>query len=448
LIGASFDFEAATKALADETRPLDSRLAQLDQATERFESRGGFSALDELIALLSRFGLADKPWDTRLDELSGGEKTRAGLAALLASRPDLLLLDEPTNHLDIEALAWLERFVANYPGAVLLVSHDRAFLDSVVNRIIEIDEVTRRASAHHGGYTSYAAEKARARAALADAYAQQQEQIERIQRDIRAVASHAAKTENATTNDFLRGRAKKVARTAKVRERKLERLLASEELIDKPKPKWGLAVDFARAESHGEMVVDASGLRVSFAGRPVLDGVDLHVRAGERIALTGPNGAGKSTLLSVIAGRRPPDQGMVHLGAGVQCGWFDQEQAGVEPNRSALVQVRDAAPGEESEARAFLHKFLFSGESALRAAGLLSYGERARLALALLVRRGANLLLLDEPLNHLDIGARERFEDALTAFDGTVIAVLHDRYAIKRIANRVLEMRDGRLVER
>ena len=438
--------EAAARLGEPETEQ-DAAIDEYAATEELFELAGGYERLDELSALLARFGLDGFSPSTPLSHLSGGEKTRAGLAALLAARPDLLLLDEPTNHLDLDALGWLEQFVTNYRGAVVIVSHDRAFIDATTNRILELSDVTHSVTAYAGNYSDYVAAKRRAEEAHAEAFERQQQEIARIERDVRAVASHAAKTENATTNDYLRGRSKKVARTAKVRERKLERMLESADRIDKPVRRWGLALELDASGETGRDVIVAEDLSLSFGDRVLFEDVSLHIRARERVALTGPNGAGKSSLLRVITGQIAPTNGTVRLGAAVQPGVYSQEQENVALHLSAFEQVRDAAPGEESEARAFLHKFLFTGDNVLRPAAELSYGERARLSLALLVRRGANLLLLDEPLNHLDLPSRERFEEALLGFQGTVLTVLHDRYAIERLATRVLELRDGYLTE-
>ncbi len=437
--------EAAVAALADPAADGERAMAAYDDALAGFEGHGGYAVVDDLMAVLAVLGLAGTPLETPLPTLSGGQKTRAGLAALLADRPDLLLLDEPTNHLDLDALAWLEGFLATYRGAVLAVSHDRVFLDRAVTSILELDGVTHRLTAYAGTYSAYAAAKRAAEAARADAYERQRREIARIERDVRAVAGHALATEGATQHDFLRGRAKKVARTAKVRERKLERLLASEERIDRPERRWGLALDFGERPESSRDVAVVEGASVALGGRPVLREVDLHVRFGERIALTGPNGSGKSTLVRLLAGELRPTVGRVRVGPGVVVGRYAQEQETVAADRSVLDQARAAAPLSDAEARAFLHRYLFSGDEVFAAGRDLSYGERARLALALLVLRGATFLLLDEPLNHLDLPSRERFEEALTAFAGTTVIVLHDRYAIERVATRVVELREGRI---
>ncbi len=445
LLAANKAVDEAIAQLA--VSPADVQLAAYDSAIARFEDLGGYAAVDELTVILGKLGIGGIEFSTPLRELSGGQKTRAGLAALLASAPSVLLLDEPTNHLDIDALAWIEQLLATYRGAVLTVSHDRAFLDKVATGIFEVDPDTHRLSSYAGNYTDYHTAKQAEAQAQAESYERQQREIARIEQDIRLVAGHALKTESATQNDFLRRRAKKVARTAKVRERKLERMLDSSDRIDRPERKWGLALTFGDGADSSRDVATVSNATVDLGGRPILRNIDLHVRSGDRIAITGPNGGGKSTLIRLITGLVNPTTGAIRLGPNVVVGLYAQEQETVDMNLSVLDQARAVAPLSETEARNFLHRFLFGGDMVLQKAGELSYGERARLALALLVLKGANFLLLDEPLNHLDLSSRERFEEALTQFDGTLLIVLHDRYAIERISNRVFEMREGRLSE-
>ena len=445
LLSAQTRLDAAIRALADGNADPDTALIAYDTSLAEFDAKGGYAAVDELFALLDGLGLVDIDVQTPLSTLSGGQKTRAGLAALLASRPDLLLLDEPTNHLDVDALDWLSAFLRQYRGAIVIVSHDRAFLDDTITTTFELDDVTHRLTIHAGGYSAYQAAKAAAAELQATAYARQQREIARIEASIREVASHALGVERSTIDYAPRAKAKKVARTAKVRERKLEKRLASEEAIDKPERRWGMALDFGERHESGRDVAIVTGASVVLGGHPILHDINLHVLAGERIAITGPNGGGKSTLIRLLAGEISPASGHVRLGAGVIVGHYAQEQETVVLDQTVLAQTRALAPISETDARTFLHQFLFGGDMVQRSAGELSYGERARLALALLVLRGANFLLLDEPLNHLDLPSRERFEEALTRFGGTLLIVLHDRYAIDRIATRVLTVRNGRL---
>ena len=448
LVRARQAFDRAAAALAEpstattgDTRRLDA----YDHALATLEDRGGFGALDHLDVLLTRFGLTDRALDTPLGALSGGEKTRAALAALLLARPDILLLDEPTNHLDIEGLAWLERFLVTFTGTVVVVSHDRLFLDRVVSSVLSIDPTTARVTRSSGGYSDFLAERDRLAAEHAAGYRRQREEITRVERDVAVLSRRASSRERESQHDFHRARAKKIARTAKVRERRLERQLDDGERIEKPVQSWGLALDFGVPPESSRSVVQMDGVSVSLGGRTVLGDVSLAIGFGERVAVAGTNGSGKTTLLRLIAGDLVPDRGVVRLGPSVVTGHFAQEHASVDSGRTVLDQARAVATMSESDTRTFLHRFLFGEEAVTQVAGTLSFGERARLALALLVLRGANLLLMDEPLNHLDIDAREQFERALRSYGGTLVMVSHDRAAITRVATRTVLVRDARL---
>ncbi|CAA9552518.1 MAG: Lipopolysaccharide ABC transporter, ATP-binding protein LptB [uncultured Thermomicrobiales bacterium] len=448
LIAAQAELERTIMALGDPNALFAEPGAAYAVAQDRFDAVGGYETLDRLSSYLGRFGLADMSLDRPLSTLSGGQKTRAGLAALLASHPHLLILDEPTNHLDIDALDWLATFLNGYGGAVLMVSHDRRFLDATLNQILELDPETHRLTVYAGTYSDYVTEKERERVDQAAAYHRQQKEIARIEADIRG-AEHHARTIEANSIDFaVRKKAAKIARPAVVRKRKLERLLESTEHVERPERKWRLAVDFSSIGPGSRDAVVLEDVRVAYGNDRVLDGCSLHVSDGDRIAITGRNGAGKSTLMRVIAKDIVPDFGSVRLGPSVRIGYFAQEQDTLDANRTVLAMARAIAAGSESDIRTFLHKFLFSGEMVHHRIGDLSYGERARLMLAALVLRGSNLLLLDEPLNHLDLDARERFEEALEQFAGTIVFVSHDRYTIRRLASRVVEVRDGRVIER
>ena len=447
LIAAHRAFESAATAFGDPDVDPDDAAAAYERTGDRFESLGGYAALAGLEALLDRFGLGGIPFDRPLDALSGGQKTRAGLAGLLASRPDLLILDEPTNHLDGEAMAWLEEFLLGYQGAVLVVSHDRGFLDAVVTRIFELGPLTGRLTAYAGTYSDFVATKRQEEQAAQEVWQRQQAEVARIKRDIQAAESKARTIEGNTIDYAVRKKAAKIARPAVVRKKKLERMLEGEDAAERPERRWGMSLELTGSPDGARDVVALRGVEVVLGGRQVLTGVDLLVRHGERVAILGPNGSGKTTLIRVIAGELEPDAGTVRIGTNVRVGHFSQEQRTLELNRTVLDHARAAAPMSESDLRTFLHKFLFGGDSVHRRVGDLSYGERARLMLALLVLRGNTLLLLDEPLNHLDIQAREEFEQALEQFQGTVLMILHDRYTVQRLATRVVEMRDGALVE-
>jgi ATP-binding cassette subfamily F protein 3 len=252
-------------------------------------------------------------------------------------------------------------------------------------------------------------------------------------------------TERGTQNDHLRRLSKKVAKTAKVRERKLEKLLESEEKIERPQRQWQMKLDFGETPRGGQRVLALEGVSKLFDGRTLFAGVDAEIRHGERVVLLGPNGSGKTTLLRIISGELAPDSGAARLGASVRPGYFAQEQEGLDPRQRVVDAVRAVAPLSEVEARNFLHSFLFVGDEAVREIGNLSYGERARLVLARLVLSGVNFLLLDEPLNHLDIPSREQFEQALENFPGTILAVVHDRYFVARFAEYIWAIHDGAL---
>ncbi len=446
LVALQIALERAAADLADPDAD-DDAMSAYGAALTAFEAAGGYETVDRLMAIMGRFDVAPdafhRGWDTPLSALSGGQKTRAGLAALVASAPDILVLDEPTNHLDLEAAEIVEDLITAHRGATVVVSHDRAFLDRVATRILAFDDLDTEWELVHGNYSDYLALKADEAAEQASAWRRQEEMVERVERQIRAVSERGQKVEGKI--HVVTNRWKKYIRTAVVRERRLERLLESEDRVEKPTLRWGVAAELPAPPPGGNDVAMVTGLVVRYEDRPVLDALDLHLRGGERVALLGPNGSGKTTLIRAICGDIEPDAGSVRIGPGIVIGRFSQEQETLDPDRTVLDHVRLAAAVDESDARSFLHRFLFGGDEALKPVRELSYGERARLALALVILRGANFLVLDEPLNHLDLQSREEFEEALANFAGTSLMVLHDRRAIERLATRKVLLRDGRL---
>ena len=432
------------KSMAHAAGPeLDALIEEYGRASDEFSSLGGYDVEQRIAAVLQGLDLGDVASDTPLSILSGGQRTRAGLASIIVSAPDVLLLDEPTNHLDIEALEWLEEYLSAYAGAALIVSHDRTFLDGAVNGILELDMQRPGLAAYPGNYSDYRLAKERELEKQTAAWKDQEAEKRRIERDISRTKQTALRTETSTTHDFYRRRAKKVARKAKVRERRLEKMLSSPDRVERPKASWTMKLDFGRTPRGGTRVLILDDVGHEFDGRWLFRNVDLFLEHGERVVLLGPNGCGKSTLLRFVAGLGTPTLGSVRVGENITPGYMPQDQAGLDWNLSALEMVRQATDLSETEARTMLHLYLFEGDEPLLPASSLSYGQRSRLLLATLVLEGANFLVLDEPMNHLDIPSRERFEEALDAFPGTVLVAVHDRTFIDRYATAVWSVEDG-----
>ncbi len=403
--------------------------------------------------ILAPLGLAHLNLDSPVAHLSGGQKTRLMLARVLLEEPHLLLLDEPTNHLDIEMLEWLEGWLNRFQGAALVVSHDRRFLDNTVTSILELDSTTHTLQAYDGNYSDYVQQKLTEREKQLSAYQEQQGQVAQL----RVAAAHvrgltkmkkggkADGGDKFATGFFGNRATKNVAGRAKHIEARIEHIL-TEEKIEKPRSSWTMKLDFAEPDHQSKDVLVTESLSIGYTPEnPLLENLNLFIRAGQRIVLTGANGAGKTSFIRTVVGTLPPLSGGFRLGGATKLGYMAQEQELIQPGLNPVQIIQSVSAMNQTETRNFLHYFLFKGDAALRASGDLSYGERARLQLATLVAQGCTFLILDEPINHLDIPSRERFEEALENFKGTILAVVHDRSFIEKFASDVWLAKGGKI---
>lgn len=398
------------------------RLEKQMRLSERFEAEGGLTCRARARSSLLGLGFTEAEQDKPVSVLSGGEKAKVQLAKLLLSGANLLLLDEPTNHLDLAAAAWLERFLLDYRGAYLIISHDRYFLDKVTSRTFELEN--KRLTAYKGGYTAYRKKKEEDLEAAWKHYENQMEEIDRI----RGIIEQQKRFNQA--HNYI---------TIASKEKQIERLEA--ELVKPETPPKKLRFRFHCGEPITEEILTAKNLSVSFEGRRLFRGVDLSVRKHERVFLLGANGCGKTTLFKMLMKEIAGDTGSVTYGPGVKVGYYDQLMTGLSDRKTVLDELWDAYPKlSQTEARTALGSFLFGGEEVFKKIGALSGGEKARVALLKLMMSGCNLLLLDEPTNHLDITSREALEAAIEGFDGTALMISHDRYLIRRTATRVFRL--------
>lgn len=433
------------EAIAKTSKSQETLFEAYNAALAELEVLGGDTRAHRVGSVLDGLELGGLSLDTPIEILSSGQKTRLGLARMLLSEPQLLLLDEPTNHLDIDALEWLESWLARFRGAALIISHDRAFLDHTVSRVLDLDPLTHGVVEYVGNYSDYVAAWEKRRTRQWVEWRDQKYEIRRVKQDIAHTKNQARSVELTTTSrePGLRRIAKKVAKKAKAREKKLERYLKSGERVEKPRVSWQMKLEFTDMPQSGQDVLTLEDVAMSFDGTSLFSGVNQILRQGERVALIGPNGAGKTTLLRLVTGELSPTAGRVRLGTNVRLGYYAQEQEMLDETLNAFQTFRAFAPMGETEARGFLHHFLFTGDDVFVPVGDLSYGERARLTLAVLVAQGCNLLLLDEPINHLDIPSRERFEQAMRAYEGTVVAVVHDRFFVERFSTALWVVERG-----
>lgn len=389
--------------------------------THAYETRNGYAYKSELVGVLKGLGFVEEEFSKSVSTLSGGQKTRVALGKLLLLKPNLIILDEPTNHLDLQSIAWLETYLLNYKGAVIIVSHDRYFLDRIAGKVIELDNTN--ATVFSGNYSSYAAGKEMLRAAAYNAYMKQQQEIKHQEAVIEKLRSF--------------NREKSIKR-AESREKMLQKM----EVIEKPvEVRADMHLTLEPKFQSGNDVLQVEGLSKAFGPLSLFDDLSFDLKKGEHVAIIGDNGTGKTTILKIINELLPPDRGTIHLGTNVAIGYYDQEHHVLHPEKTLFQEISDDYPTlNNTEIRNTLAAFLFTGEDVFKTIKTLSGGERGRLSLAKLMLSEANFLILDEPTNHLDIMSKEILEDALCAYTGTVLYVSHDRYFINRTAHRILDL--------
>ncbi|UCD98423.1 MAG: ABC-F family ATP-binding cassette domain-containing protein [Chloroflexota bacterium] len=435
--------ESLANALASQP---DNQELQLDYDTALMDLKSIEPPKIHPQVMLEILSLAHIPGNTKVTLLSGGQKTRLGLALILLKNPNLIIFDEPTNHLDITMLEWLENWINEFPGGTLIVSHDRTFLDNTVTKILDLDPISHTVKEYKGNYSQYLDQYLHDQEIQFAAYRDQLSEIRRMRQDIARTKHQAYQVEQTTTSrePTTRRYAKKVARKAKSREKKLARYLNSDERVAKPGRSWQMRLEFQERQHRSQEVLLLEDLVIGYPNHKPLSGeINTFIQHGSRIALTGPNGSGKTTLLRTIAGKISPVSGRVKLGPHIQIGYMAQELHWLHESHNSLETIQAYASLNETDARSFLHYFLFTGDDVLLPIKDLSFGERSRLELAILVVKGSDFLLLDEPINHLDIPSRSRFEQALNQYNGTVLAVIHDRYFINRFASEIWVLDDS-----
>lgn len=439
--------------LANPDEDLDALLVDYGEIQERFERAGGYEIDHQIESVIAGLGLGDLDRQRLFASLSGGEQERVLLATLLLRSPDLLLLDEPTNHLDFAALGWLESYLSTYPGGILAVSHDRAFLNRTANRIVEIDERTRTAKQYVGNYDDFAAQHERERADWIAQYAAQQEELHELRRAVRVsrrqiAPNRAPRDADKMAYDFKGGRIDAaISRGVRAAEERLRRIEA--EAIEKPPSTLRILPEFDVAAVRSAEVIAATDLRQEWDGKVILDDVSFVIGAGDRIVIVGPNGAGKTTLLNIIAGRATPTSGEVRVARDVRLGYLDQA-ADLSAESGTVLDVyrRGLEMDQQAAIDELIRYGLFTIEDVRKSVSVLSAGQRRKLQLARLLAEHPSVLLLDEPTNHLSFDVLTRLEHALLEYPGPLVCVSHDRWFIERFDGVVWELRHGQLVVR
>ncbi|RTR27559.1 ABC transporter ATP-binding protein [Robertmurraya yapensis] len=406
-------------AVFNDSREYERILKEYDYLQVSFKENGGYQYESDIRSVLHGLNFHSFDYSTKISSLSGGQKTRLALAKLLLTKPDILILDEPTNHLDIDTLSWLEGYLQGYDGAILIVSHDRYFLDKVVNQVYEISRL--HISKYTGNYSAYLDQKAANYEREMKQYEKQQEEIAKLQDFIQRNLARASTTKRAQS-----------------RRKQLDRIQVMDRpLGDEKSASFGFDIE----RQSGNDVLKIESLAVGYNGEKVSENLSFRITRGDSIALVGPNGIGKSTLLKTLIDQLSPIAGEIHFGSNVTIGYYDQEQTQLSSNKRVLNELWDEYPlKNEKDIRTVLGNFLFSGDDVLKTVSTLSGGEKARLVLAKLMMKKANFLILDEPTNHLDLDSKEVLENSLIDYPGTILFVSHDRYFINRIATKVVEL--------
>lgn len=414
--------EQNMKNLEDEE--LEAALERYTRMNHTFEQQDGYAFESQVTGILKGLGFQETDFNRKVEELSGGQKTRISLGRLLLSRPDVILLDEPTNHLDLNSIAWLENYLKSYDGAVIIVSHDRYFLDKIVTKVVELENT--KSTIYHGNYSYYAAKREEVRLSKYRAYMNQQAEIKHQEAVI------------AKLKQFNREKSIKRAESREKMLDKLERLEKPQEVNDE------MRLTLTPDIESGNDVLSIEGLSKSYGAHTLFTGIDIDIKRGERVALIGNNGTGKTTILKIITQLLPKDSGKIILGAQVHIGYYDQEHQVLHPDKTIFDELHDTYPDmTNTRIRNVLAAFLFTGEEVFKEIRDLSGGERGRVSLAKLMLSNANFLILDEPTNHLDITSKEILENALKNYTGTILYVSHDRYFINQTATRILDLHDG-----